>query len=117
MYYLTLRNSGKSTMRLVTACLALSTVLLAPCINAFAQQAWRVEASGVTAELRGLSVVSDTVAWASGAKGTVLRTIDGVHWQAIHVADADKLDFRDIHAIDAKSARPPAGRSGQRDCC
>jgi photosystem II stability/assembly factor-like uncharacterized protein len=91
-------------MRLVIACLALSTALLAPCINAFAQPAWRVEASGVTAELRGLSVVSDTVAWASGAKGTVLRTIDGAHWQAIQVADADKLDFRDIHAIDAKSA-------------
>ena len=58
----------------------------------------------MTAELRGLSVVSDTVAWASGAKGTVLRTVDGAHWQAIRVADADKLDFRDIHAIDAKSA-------------
>jgi photosystem II stability/assembly factor-like uncharacterized protein len=72
--------------------------------SAFAQQAWRAEASGVTAELRGLSVVSETVAWASGAKGTVLRTTDGVKWQAIEVPDAGQLDFRDIHAIDARSA-------------
>jgi photosystem II stability/assembly factor-like uncharacterized protein len=73
-------------------------------LNAQSAGAWRPVASGVTTELRGLSVVSDTVAWASGARGTVLRTIDGAHWQAIQVTDADKLDFRDIHAIDAKSA-------------
>lgn len=72
--------------------------------SAFAQQAWHAESSGTTAELRGLSVVSDTVAWASGAKGTVLRTTDGAHWQAMQVPDAEKLDFRDIHAIDARSA-------------
>jgi photosystem II stability/assembly factor-like uncharacterized protein len=94
-------------MRRTFACASLSlTIALAalPCANASSQRAWRAEASGATAELRGLSVVSDTVAWASGAKGTVLRTTDGAHWQAIHVADADQLDFRDIHAIDAKSA-------------
>lgn len=82
--------------------LSLTAILAAS--NACAQQAWRVQASGVTSELRGLSVVSDSVAWASGAKGTVLRTTDGTDWQVIQVADADKLDFRDIHAIDAKSA-------------
>jgi photosystem II stability/assembly factor-like uncharacterized protein len=67
-------------------------------------QEWRPVPSGTTAELRGLSVVSDKVAWASGAKGTVLRTVDGVTWQAMQVPDADKIDFRDIHAIDAKTA-------------
>ena len=66
--------------------------------------AWRAQASGATAELRGLSVVSDTVAWASGAKGTVLLTTDGANWQVFQVAGAEKLDFRDIHAIDARSA-------------
>jgi photosystem II stability/assembly factor-like uncharacterized protein len=65
---------------------------------------WQAAPSGTTAELRGLSVVSDKVAWASGAKGTVLRTVDGAHWQAMQVPDADKIDFRDIHAVDAKSA-------------
>ena len=83
---------------------SLSLTLVFAASSAFAQQAWRLEKSGVSAELRGLSVVSETVAWASGAKGTVLRTVDGVHWQASQVAGADTLDFRDIHAIDAKSA-------------
>jgi photosystem II stability/assembly factor-like uncharacterized protein len=72
--------------------------------GAASAQSWHIEPSGTTAELRGLSVVSDKVAWASGAKGTVLRTVDGGHWQALQVPDADRIDFRDIHAFDAKSA-------------
>jgi photosystem II stability/assembly factor-like uncharacterized protein len=73
--------------------------------SAFASaQAWQSTPSGTGAELRGLSVVSDKVAWASGAKGTVLRTVDGAHWQAMQVPDADRIDFRDIHAVDAKTA-------------
>ncbi|WP_426109712.1 WD40/YVTN/BNR-like repeat-containing protein [Massilia sp. PWRC2] len=65
---------------------------------------WQAVTSNTSAELRGLSVVNEQVAWASGAKGTVLRTVDGVHWQGGTVAGADQLDFRDIHAIDASSA-------------
>jgi photosystem II stability/assembly factor-like uncharacterized protein len=67
-------------------------------------QSWQSAPSGTSAELRGLSVVSDKLAWASGARGTVLRTVDGAHWQAMQVLDADKIDFRDIHAIDADTA-------------
>jgi len=70
---------------------------------AFAQS-WQPQASNTSAELRGLSVVSSTVAWASGTKGTVLRTVDGSHWQAMQVPDADKIDFRDIQAFDADTA-------------
>ncbi len=67
-------------------------------------QSWQTIPSGSNAELRGLSVVSAKVAWASGAKGTVLRTVDGVQWQAMQVPDADKIDFRDIQAFDARTA-------------
>ncbi|WP_426104602.1 hypothetical protein [Massilia sp. TSP1-1-2] len=74
------------------------------CGSAAAQTAWRQQASGTTASLRGLSVVSDKVAWASGTQGTVLRTVDGVRWQVINVANAEKLDFRDLHAFDEKNA-------------
>jgi photosystem II stability/assembly factor-like uncharacterized protein len=74
------------------------------CGSVLAQTAWRQEASGTTASLRGLSVVSDKVAWASGAQGTVLRTVDGQRWQVINVANAEKLDFRDIQAFDDKNA-------------
>ena len=72
--------------------------------GALAQQPWTAVASGTTAELRGLSLVGAKVAWASGARGTVLRTTDGVQWQAMRVTGAAKLDFRDIHAVDADTA-------------
>mgnify|MGYP000249072400 CR=1 FL=1 len=65
---------------------------------------WRPLASPVTVELRGLAVVSDRVAWASGAKGTVIRTIDGENWRVIPVPGAEALDFRDIEAWDEKTA-------------
>jgi len=72
--------------------------------GAASAQSWQAVPSGTAAELRGLSVVSGKVAWASGAKGTVLRTVDGSSWQALQVPDADKIDFRDIQAFDANTA-------------
>ena len=48
------------------------------------QNIWKQQKSGTEVQLRGISAVSDKVAWASGAKGTVLRTIDGGEtWQNI----------------------------------
>jgi photosystem II stability/assembly factor-like uncharacterized protein len=65
---------------------------------------WTVQTSGVTARLRGVSAVNEHIAWASGADSTVLRTTDGgATWKKITVT-ADKLDFRDIDAIDARTA-------------
>jgi photosystem II stability/assembly factor-like uncharacterized protein len=66
---------------------------------------WMALESGVTARLRGVSTVSDRVAWASGANGTIVRTADGgATWQALTAPNAEKLDFRDIDAIDDKTA-------------
>jgi len=54
---------------------------------------------------RGVSAVSDSVVWASGTKGTIVRTADGGRtWQTLPVAGAEALDFRDIDAIDARVA-------------
>ena len=65
---------------------------------------WTLQNSGVTARLRGVSAVSDRVAWASGSGSTVLRTADGgATWQKLTVT-TDVLDFRDIDAIDAQTA-------------
>lgn len=69
-----------------------------------AKTAWQRQASAADAELRGLSVVSDQIAWASGAKGTVLRTTDGERWTRLKVPDAEAYDFRDIEAFDANTA-------------
>lgn len=63
---------------------------------------WQTQASGVTARLRGISAVSDRVAWASGASGTVLRTADGgATWERLPIAGGEQLDIRDIDAMSA----------------
>ena len=66
---------------------------------------WSPQESTTTAHLRGLSSVSENVAWASGTKGTVIRTIDaGKNWQRVSVPGADSVDFRDIEAFDENNA-------------
>jgi photosystem II stability/assembly factor-like uncharacterized protein len=65
---------------------------------------WTSQVSGVTAALRGVSAASDRVAWASGSGSTVLRTTDGGEtWQRIAVT-TDRLDFRDVDAVDDVTA-------------
>jgi photosystem II stability/assembly factor-like uncharacterized protein len=65
---------------------------------------WILQTSGVTQRLRGISAVSERVAWASGAGSTVLRTDDGGQtWQKLSVTP-DALDFRDVDAVDAQTA-------------
>ncbi|MEK6301682.1 MAG: YCF48-related protein [Acidobacteriota bacterium] len=80
--------------------------LLALCLataSAFGQFAPQV--SGTTAQLRGVSAVSSTVAWASGSNGTFLRTTDGgAKWTAATVTGAAALDFRDVEGVDANTA-------------
>ena len=72
------------------------TVLAAP--------RWTMQTSGVNARLRGVSAVSERVAWASGSGSTVLRTTDGgATWRKLTVT-SDTLDFRDIDAIDEQTA-------------
>lgn len=66
---------------------------------------WKQQKSGTEVQLRGISAVSDKVAWASGAKGTVLRTIDGGEtWQRLEIVGAEDLDFRDVQAFDQNTA-------------
>lgn len=72
-----------------------------------AQAHWKTspQNSGATVQLRGISAVSAKIAWASGARGTVLRTVDGGHhWEKLAVPGAEALDFRDIQAFDADHA-------------
>jgi photosystem II stability/assembly factor-like uncharacterized protein len=87
-------------MRVVFAAWLLSVPLLGQ-----APLAWHSQTSGVTARLRGVSAVNEKVVWASGADGTVIRTTDGGNtWRQLDVPDSAKLDFRDIDAVDERTA-------------
>lgn len=69
------------------------------------QITWQAQNSETNASFRGLSVVSETIAWASGSSGTFIRTIDGGKtWQTDTIPGAASLDFRDIQAFDANTA-------------
>jgi photosystem II stability/assembly factor-like uncharacterized protein len=66
---------------------------------------WTPQKSGVSARLRGVSAVSETVAWASGSGSTILRTEDGgATWTKLPEPTPDRLDYRDIDAISATTA-------------
>jgi photosystem II stability/assembly factor-like uncharacterized protein len=79
--------------------------LLLLTLSGACQAQWQAQQSHTHSRLRGVSVVNARVVWASGAGGTVLRTIDGgVNWQPRPVPGADRLDFRDVHAVDERMA-------------
>ena len=66
---------------------------------------WELTPTGSTARLRGLSAVSESVAWTSGSAGTVLRTTDkGATWQSVGPPGTSALQFRDIEAFDSDAA-------------
>lgn len=66
---------------------------------------WTPQASGTELELRGLSVVSSSVVWASGMRGTVLRTVNGGRsWTRDTIPGASTLDLRAIAATSASVA-------------
>lgn len=87
------RSVSLTTLATVTALVTAASPLVVP------------QSSGVTVRLRGVSAVNRNVAWASGANGTVVRTIDaGQTWQALPVAGAETLDLRDVDAVDENVA-------------
>lgn len=55
--------------------------------------------------LRGLSVPSEKVVWASGSKGTVVKSINGgTSFEWMQVKGYEKRDFRAMHAWNDKEA-------------
>ena len=81
----------------LTSLLLLSSAAIAQRIELLQQ--------GKPASIRGLSVVDDNVAWASGSKGSIAITIDGGKtWNWQQVKGFEKSDFRDIEAFSDKEA-------------
>jgi len=99
-------SPGKGILFVAAAAIAGAAIGLAgPKTPTAARQAapsfsWTVQKSGTDASLRGISAVEDQTAWASGSKGTVLRTVDGGStWSLISVPGEEATDFRDIEAF------------------
>ncbi len=89
---------------LVVVVFALAATSLAFAPAAKTEFSWQLTPTGSSARLRGLSVVSASVVWASGP-GTVLRTVDGgATWQNVPPPGSAGLLFRDVEAFDANNA-------------
>lgn len=62
-------------------------------------------ADSLKSGFRGLSVVNKQIIWMSGRKGLVgVSTNSGEKWKWNQVKEFSKLDFRSLHAFDAKHA-------------
>ncbi len=86
-----------------------STLIGVACLAALAAcerpARWEPQASGTTAEFRGLSVAERGVVWAAGRHGTYARTRDGgATWTSDTVPGARELFFVDVHAASESTA-------------
>lgn len=80
----------------------ITTLLVLPCA---ARAQWVPGPVLGDIELRGLSAAAPAVVWASGTHGRYARSIDGGRtWHVDSVAGAAALDFRAVHALDARRA-------------
>jgi photosystem II stability/assembly factor-like uncharacterized protein len=63
--------------------------------------------------MRGLSMVNERIVWASGTRGSVLRSTDGGRgWTVDTIPGATTLDLRSIHALnDAAAFAASAGEA------
>jgi len=63
------------------------------------QPSWTPQTTGVTVTFRGVSAVNAEVAWVSGSRGTVLRTMDGGATWATQFVSQDQDAFFDAMAF------------------
>lgn len=70
------------------------------------QPVWAESSTGSSSSLRGLVVASaDSSIWASGSKGTILRSNDlGRTWHFVGPAAHPELEFRSLYAWDERHA-------------
>jgi len=72
------------------------------------------QTSGTAELLQAVSAVDSSVVWVSGHGGTWALTTDGGRsWRSAVVAGADTLQFRDVHALDARTAWLLSAGSGE----
>lgn len=90
----------------LSACLVLAACSPPrPGVDPATGMAWMPHPVPTTAGLRGVSVAGPRTVWASGTGGTFLFTTDGgATWRVDSVAGAAGPDFRDVHAVDGRTA-------------
>ncbi len=87
-----------------TKCLIFFVALLISALLASAQKINLLQ-PGPACSIRGLSVVNNQIAWASGSKGYVGITANsGKTWVWQQVKGFEKSDFRDVEAFSEKEA-------------
>jgi photosystem II stability/assembly factor-like uncharacterized protein len=75
--------------------------VIATALLATASATWLPVQTPSTSELRGLTALDATHAFASGSGGTILRTREGKTWDKLATpSGGEALDFRDIEALD-----------------
>lgn len=79
---------------------------------------WSVRPTGVDSNLRGVAVVvrrSGTTVWATGSKGTIVRSLDGGStWAPLHISSAENLDFRGVQTFDGKTVYVMSSGEGEQ---
>lgn len=79
--------------------------LLVPLLSFSQQYTLKQLSTGKNTSMRGISVISDQLAWVSGSNGHVGKTKDGgATWEWMQPKGYEKLDFRDIEAFDEQHA-------------
>jgi hypothetical protein len=82
----------------------LSVCLISVSANA-QKQTIKIVETKKRVSMRGLSVVTDDIIWASGTGGNVARSTNGGNsFTWIKVPGYEKMDFRDIEAFDSNTA-------------
>jgi len=70
-----------------------------------ASPTWERQYDDSTSFFIGIHAVSESVVWAAGSAGRVVRSIDGgSSWKTMFVPGADSVQFRDVHAFGPDQA-------------
>jgi len=73
------------------------------------------QTSGISVRLQAVSAPGNGVVWVSGLAGTFGRSLDsGASWQTGVVPGGEKLELRDIHAVDGSTAYALSSGTGEQ---
>ena len=100
-----MRKHSYSALVLATAVLSCQATVPKSSATLQATPRIAIQTTGATSTLFAVYAVNDSVVWASGSRGVVLRTTNGgKSWTRRPVPNGERLEIRDVHALSADSA-------------